>query len=298
MIFFIGFPRSGTSLIHEGFSLHEETAWPTNYSSKYPKLHFLNKLALKFFGKGKKDQFNELNIYNRFKIKPAEAYRFWNSIFNFDKEFSRTYLKDVKVSSSTKNKANREIRSLLKSQDKDLFTAKITGPGRILFLKSVFPDAKFIHVIRDGRYAANSLSKLEVWNGENRFIEPWWANPYIGEYRKYWSKNLTNYEKSLLLWLEVIENIDFELSKLDSTDFMNIRYEDYIKKPREEFNRILSFSNLNIDRNTESYFMKEFKLKSSNNNLSNIEVQSDIKGFIEKKIKEKGYTYEHCNHHR
>lgn len=290
MIFFIGFPRSGTSLIHEGFSLHDKTAWPTNYSSKYPRYHFLNKMALEIFGEGKKDQFNELDFLNRFKVKPAEAYKFWNSLFNFENEFSRTYLKGFEATNNTKIEANREINKLLKSQGKELFTAKITGPGRILFLKSIFPKAKFVHIIRDGRYASNSLTKLPVWTEQDRFEKPWWSDPYIDKYRKYWNQELTNYEKSLLLWAEVTENIDYELSNLKETDFITIKYEDYLKDSIQEFSKILSFANLMFDENTKEYFDSYFTVKEKNRILPELNIESKINSIIENKLTEKGYS--------
>lgn len=42
---------------------------------------------------------------------------------------------------------------------------KITGWSRIGFLSNIFPTAKFIHLIRDGRAVANSLVNVDWWSG-------------------------------------------------------------------------------------------------------------------------------------
>ena len=42
---------------------------------------------------------------------------------------------------------------------------KITGWPRIGYLNEIFSDAKFIHILRDGRAVANSLINVEFWRG-------------------------------------------------------------------------------------------------------------------------------------
>ncbi len=42
---------------------------------------------------------------------------------------------------------------------------KITGWPRLGYLHEIFPDAKFIHVVRDGRAVVNSLINVDWWDG-------------------------------------------------------------------------------------------------------------------------------------
>ena len=41
-IFFIGVPRSGTTIIYEQFSKHSDLAWLSNFSAKYPRMTWIN----------------------------------------------------------------------------------------------------------------------------------------------------------------------------------------------------------------------------------------------------------------
>ncbi|GAJ21506.1 unnamed protein product, partial [marine sediment metagenome] len=58
---------------------------------------------------------------------------------------------------------------------------KLTGWSRIEYIKELFPDAKFIHILRDGRGVANSLINVDFWKG--------WEGPHK------WRWGMLNEEK-------------------------------------------------------------------------------------------------------
>lgn len=62
-------------------------------------------------------------------------------------------------------------KTLTKKRNRLLF--KITGWPRVGFLHEIFEDAKFIHLIRDGRAVAYSLLQQPWWEG--------WRGPPIGD---------------------------------------------------------------------------------------------------------------------
>lgn len=83
-IFFIGAPRSGTTISFELFSTHPDLAWLTNYAAVFPRLPAVNLLRsvldnrwihLRAF----KNQWGEASRLNSFLPWAAEVYPFWNA---------------------------------------------------------------------------------------------------------------------------------------------------------------------------------------------------------------------------
>ena len=84
-VFVIGMPRSGTTVISEAISLHEEFGWISNYLTKFPnyvwismlnRLCFISKIGI--YIRGRKPQTNNLNsFFRKFFPYPSEAYNIW-----------------------------------------------------------------------------------------------------------------------------------------------------------------------------------------------------------------------------
>ena len=65
-------------------------------------------------------------------------------------DFAKQHLIDQTVSKSCRKRLINAAKSILYWAGKTRFSAKLTGPSRINYLKSIFPRAKFMHMIRDG----------------------------------------------------------------------------------------------------------------------------------------------------
>jgi len=99
-------------------------------------------------------------------------------------------------------------------------------------LYKIFPNGKFINIIRDGRDVAFSVSK-EKW-GPN--------NPY----------------KALDWWANRIKVANQSLKKVRNSDQMQLRLEDLIVNNRkEEYLRLLSFLEIDDHDLTREYFEKQ-----------------------------------------
>lgn len=185
-VFFIGMPRSGTTIAFEAFARHKDLAWPTNYTALFPRLPQLNSVRRLIDNRrvqlvGRKNQYGRPRFGNRALPVPNEAYEFWNMYG--DSRFARDYLQ-LRPDERTRNQLTRAVDALVSWQGKKRFAAKLTGPPRIEFLSTVFPDALFVHVVRDGRAVVHSLLNVAFWRQkgglENRF---WSGGPAsdIGE---------------------------------------------------------------------------------------------------------------------
>ncbi|MBY0375507.1 MAG: sulfotransferase, partial [Bryobacteraceae bacterium] len=89
-------------------------------------------------------------------------------------------------------------------------------------LGSVFPDGKYIHIVRDGRDVALSV-----------FRESWGP------------KNVTT---AALEWVHTIELTRAFSTTLAPGQFLELRYEDLLQSPEREFARLMSFLALDDDR--------------------------------------------------
>lgn len=230
-IFVIGVPRSGTTAFFEHFSRSAELAWMSNYSRMFPSVHAVNLLRPIFDHKllkmrGNKDQYGTESLFNKLLPRPDEAYEFWNRYAH--PEFSRSYLLDTRATSRQIESTRRAVRSLVRYQRKDRFAAKITGPSRIEFLSSIFPDAVFIHVVRDGLAVTHSLLNVGFWRKRGGLTKPWWQGGLDESYVNQWKISNDPAILAALQWKQVIEHARKEASRLPGEQYVEIRYEDYM----------------------------------------------------------------------
>jgi hypothetical protein len=176
-IFFIGVPRSGTTISFEVFSAHEELAWFSNNLERYPNFALVSFIAriTRFNGlRGAKKQINKQSWIKNILPYPTESYAVWESCCG--SKFLYDYLVGQSATDVERYKTRRMIAKVMSYQGKKRFAAKLTGPARIEYLNSIFPDAIFIHVVRDGRAVVNSLMKAGFWKKRGGYDRPWWQN--------------------------------------------------------------------------------------------------------------------------
>lgn len=103
---------------------------------------------------------------------------------------------------------------------------------RVPFLRTVFPQARFVHVVRDGRDTAWSL--LPGIGGDH------WSHLKPPEWRA-----LMHQEQGLvrcaLVWRAVVE---IALADLDRADHLTVRYKDLVAQPRREAERVRTYLSL------------------------------------------------------
>jgi hypothetical protein len=104
-------------------------------------------------------------------------------------------------------------------------------------LNSIFPDAKFIHIIRDGRAVAFSiLSKIEIAGDPNPLFDVGFKDILGDKYQPERSK-LYNYG---LAWAEFVRKAR-EASAVAQGRYYEVRYENIVKEPYKEFRKIVHF---------------------------------------------------------
>jgi hypothetical protein len=125
-----------------------------------------------------------------------------------------------------------------------VFMYKFTGWPRARMLAAVFPEARFVHVVRDGRSVANSYLQVRWWQGY-RGPPGWTFGDLSEEERSQWEA--ANHSWPYLAGLEWKRFMAaFEASRAEIGDerWLDVRYEDLVARPREVITDVLRFIGL------------------------------------------------------
>jgi hypothetical protein len=212
----IGSPRSGTTLLRFMLDSHPELAIP-------PETGFLA-LGPKLRGRGDKLRENFFRAVINFPIEaPAWA------DFEIPEETFRASL--LEINPFTVAEGYRTFYRLYAAR----FGKSRWGDKTPLYcmeldtIRKILPEARFIHIIRDGRDAALSLRRM--------WFSPGWEIETQAEY-----------------WRGCI--LAARRAGLGHKDYMEVRYEDLVLKTRETLNRICTFIELDYDDSMLSYYTR------------------------------------------
>ncbi|MEO8116058.1 MAG: sulfotransferase [Bacteroidota bacterium] len=264
---FIGSGRSGSTVISEIIFRHEQLAWPSNYQDKFPASTSVNYLRRFFENKywhiyGQKPQLNKVSIFNKFIFKPVEAYDFWEQITGNRIDFSRGFLLNERATLEEAGKIQSFFRKMLANQSRNRLTFKITGPSRIGYLTSIFPDAIFINIVRDPYYTIQSWLKVDFWQDKGAH-QLWWQGAYTKE-EEDWANSHTDHPWLLaaLQYKKIQEKTNAEILQ-HQVPCMTVAYEDFVQMPEKIIEDILSYSGLAPSYQIEKY-LKENKIYNQN----------------------------------
>lgn len=247
-IFVVGVPRSGTTLIFNSFAVRPDLAWFThhlNWMPRWPSVTVLARLANRFPATRKSiaRSDREQHWLEKLRIGPAEAYPVWRR--HLGDRFLYETLTNVRPTEAERDDIRDLFRKLLRYQNKPRFATKITGPGRIGFLSSIFPDAHFIHVIRDGRAVVRSLRQVEFWRGTWREREVAWRNALSSEELERWrGSGSSPLVLAALEWRALVRDTRRDGEQLVPDRYAEVRYEDFIADPYVAIDELARFCGL------------------------------------------------------
>lgn len=282
-IFMVGMPRSGTTVISEAISLHPELAWVSNYVGRLPGLpvvsiidRIVNGNRYGWWLRGKKNQAGTLGSYmKRFLPHTDESYGIWRRCCG--EKFLSEYLIDTAATASEKRCIERYIGRILRWQNRERFFTKFTGPPRIGYLESMFPDAYFVHVVRDPRAVAASLKKVEFWQRGGGLERPWWTEGFPDEYRKVWqASDHQEMVLAALQWKWIIELTWSEAAKIPEGHYLEVKYEDFIEQPKELLSAVFDKLGLMYAKAPFKYLERHGQLSNMNDKYKQVLDEGEI----------------------
>ena len=168
-IFIVGVPRSGTTLLYRLLAQHSNLVWFSEEDEK-------RFLTPEFVKESDKLEKIKKNILEKEKVVgknqgkgniriPAEL------SFVYDEVFQKNW--KVKVSEQNLEILINEITKLINVEGKKRYLCKTPQNSiRIRKINEIFPNSKFIHIVRDPRSVVNSMLERAEKGDSNYFGIP------------------------------------------------------------------------------------------------------------------------------
>ena len=282
-IFIIGAGRTGSTIFHRIFSEHPDVAWLSKLSERYPHKPSLNRRLMRAI------DYPVAGSLLRRRFHPSENYAFWEY---YCKGFSSPF-RDLLPGDVT-NKTKERVRSALSemlTNKRSRMLVKITGWPRVGFLHEIFNDAKFIHVLRDGRAVVNSVINQDWWRGW-RGPQNWRWGELTPSQKEIWE----TYDKSFaalagIEWTILMDATEKARKLIDRNQFFEVRYEDLCSNPVEVIREAMAFCNLSWSRGVENS-VSQHSLSNANYKWQE-ELTNDQQRIVEDVIRD---TLERCGY--
>ena len=235
-IFIIGVARSGTTLLYNLVATHPELCWfshLTDNHSEIKQLPILHRvLDVPIIGDRMKRRVID---GERFWLTPSEGVHIYREYCGF--EHARKTTEDD-LTAEMEESFKDIVTSHLRLTGRSRFVTKRPGNNqRIRVINKMFPDAYYVHIIRDGRAVASSLLSVGWW----RDVDVWWFGQKAGKWEEMGKDPV---ELWALHWQRDIEEIR-QNKHLFEDRYLELRYEDLVQDTRGTVGKITRFCGLN-----------------------------------------------------
>ena len=168
---------------------------------------------------------------------PTEAWDFWRTLLpNFKKGVEAMYTSPpcAKDMSNTEVITIQNIISRLTHfQGKNRFFATYGDFPRIDYFSKAFPDALFIHLVRDGRAVCESYFRVNQLGYYNSWEErDLWLNNMPESWREpFYKQHYNLFGFSVYRWMYYLNLCSEESSQIPSHRYLQVSFEDIVKDP-------------------------------------------------------------------
>ena len=266
-IFVFGSPRSGVTLLEAILGSHPELAWLSQYNNLLPKRPIVSVLSRLYELPAVGPTLYEIawgrTILGKSVLPiPYESWNFWErNLPNFKK--------GVKAMASHPPNANdvsdvdavriqKALNACAHLQSKPRIFATYGDYPRIQYLTKAFPDALFIHLVRDGRAVCESYFRMNQKGLFNSWSERhlWFKHMPQTWYDSFRKNHYNVFGLSVYRWKYYLDLCRKESRQISSKRFMEIHYEDIVQYPIWATQRIVSFAGLQTSARMQRFVEK------------------------------------------
>jgi Sulfotransferase family len=253
-LFIVGAPRSGTSLLYKLLCLHPEAAWISNWTRRAPgvaPVAAVNRLARRptsrrravWFGSDTANAYvygRRRSLWERLYPMPVEG----EPLYEHCGIGQNPLVPPAGGAQAETQQAaclGRVFAGLRRwSGGRVLISKRIANNQRIPFLAAAFPAARFLHLIRDGRAVAYSLTRVDWW--EDGVL--WW---YGDTPRRWRERGGDPWELAATHWVRELASIGEGLGAVAPERQLELRYEELVGEPVAVLRRVAGFAGLADD---------------------------------------------------
>jgi Sulfotransferase family len=241
-LFVIGTGRCGSSLVHDLLAHHPDVGFLPNLDDRIPGLPAR---AARYGNLLYRRLPPSLTRKGRLRYAPSEGYR---ALAREVSPMVTGSCRDLVASDAMPWVAER-FRAFFTerahAQRKPVFLHKYTGWPRSGFIREIFPDARFIHVTRDGRAFAASALQTPWWVG-HMGPETWQWGPLPPAYAAEWKASGRSFPVLAAIAWKILMDAFADARALTPGDqWLDVRFEDVLADPRRRFKEMLAFMGLN-----------------------------------------------------
>lgn len=242
-VFIVGIGRSGSTVFFDVLTHHPGVAWLSSLSQRFPDKPELNRWLFRLADLGPLRGL-------AYRIgRPHEAWRFWrHHASGFVMPFRDLGADDL---TAFERDRLRAAFARMTTRRRQRLLVKITGWPRIGYLNALFPEASFIHIVRDGRAVANSFLQMPWWGGWGG-TSNWRYGELTAEAQAEWDAHGRSFVALAgIQWKLLMEAFESGRRAIPEERALEIRYEDLCESPKRAFERCVDFCELSWDRGLE-----------------------------------------------
>jgi hypothetical protein len=238
--FVLGTGRCGSTLVHEIVARHPDIGFVSNIEDRLPLPASAGRWNAGLYRRVP----DAFTTKGRLRFAPSEAYH------ALEREVSSAVVDPARdllaedVTPWLERRFRRFFELRARAQGRPVFLHKFTGWPRSGFVRRIFPEARFVHVVRDGRAVANSFLQMPWWDGY-RGPSRWSWGPLPEDSARLWEESGRSFALLAgLEWKLLIEAFESARAAVPQDQWLELRYEDFVADPRSAIGSILDLLGL------------------------------------------------------
>lgn len=241
--FVIGTGRCGSSLLHELLCHHPRVGFMSNVDDRLPGAWRTSGVN----GSLHRSLPHALTRKGRIRFAPSEGYRALDREVSRQLAWSRRDLDEADATPWLRDRLRQFVGRRAARQPGTVFVHKLTGWPRVGLLRAVFPEARFVHVVRDGRAVANSWVKQPWWLGHEGPGRWQWGD-LSPEHDELWSAHgRTAPVLAGIGWMLLLDAWHRQRDRLPDDAWAEVRFEDLVDSPHAVADDLTAFLGLGED---------------------------------------------------